>query len=78
MDVPDPEKGACLTRAGNLAAVLPADITAEYATAIAMPHESHGSTPTASIFPGSLAPASAAPFAPFTVILAAYLPFGGG
>ena len=51
----------CASSPGNLAAVLPADIAAEYATAIAMPHESHGSTPTtASIFPGSLAPASAA------------------
>ena len=41
--------------------MLPADIAAEYATAVAIPHERHGSTPTtASIFPGSLAPASAA------------------
>ncbi len=51
----------CASSPGNRAAVLPADIAAEYATAIAMPHESHGSTPTtAGIFPGSLAPASAA------------------
>ena len=49
------------TPPGSLAAVLPADIAAEYAAAVAMPHERHGSTPTtASIFPGSLAPASAA------------------
>ena len=46
---------------GSLAAVLPADIAAEYAAAVAMPHERHGSMPTtASVFPGSLAPASAA------------------
>lgn len=51
----------CASSPGNLAAVLPADIAAEYAAAVAMPHERHGSTPTtASIFPGSLAPASAA------------------
>ncbi len=49
------------TPPGSLAAVLPADIAAEYAAAVAMPHERHGSTPTtASVFPGSLAPASAA------------------
>jgi hypothetical protein len=47
--------------AGSLAAVLPADIAAEHAAAVAIPHERHGSTPTtASVFPGSLAPASAA------------------
>jgi hypothetical protein len=46
---------------GSLASVLPADITAEYAAAVSVPHESHGSRPTtAGILPGSLAPASAA------------------
>jgi TniQ len=51
----------CAPSSGGLAAVLPDDIAAEYATAVAMPHQRHGSTPTtASVFPGSLAPASAA------------------
>lgn len=51
----------CASSPGGLAAVLPADIAAEYATAVAMPHERHGSMPTtASVFPGSLAPASSA------------------
>jgi len=46
---------------GDLAAVLPADIIAEYAAAVAVPHVRHGSTPTTSgIFPGALAPAVAA------------------
>jgi AraC-like DNA-binding protein len=46
---------------GSLASVLPADITAEYAAAVSVPHERHGSRPTtARILPGSLAPASAA------------------
>ncbi len=49
------------TPPGILATVLPADIAAEHAAAVAMPHERHSSMPTtASIFPGSLAPASAA------------------
>ena len=49
------------TSPGLLATALPADIAAEHAAAVAMPHERHGSMPTtASIFPGSLAPASAA------------------
>ncbi len=49
------------TSPGLLATVLPADIAAEHAAAVAMPHERHSSMPTtASIFPGSLAPASAA------------------
>ena len=46
---------------GDLAAVLPADIIAEYAAAVAAPHIRHSSAPTTSgIFPGALAPASAA------------------
>ncbi len=46
---------------GDLAAVLPADIIAGYAAATAIPHARHGSAPTTSgIFPGTLAPASAA------------------
>jgi hypothetical protein len=49
------------TSPDSLAAVLPADIAAGYAAAVAMPHKRHGSAPTtARFFPGSLAPASAA------------------
>ena len=51
----------CASSPGGLAGVLPADIAAEHAMAVAMPHERHASMPTtARVFPGSLAPASAA------------------
>jgi TniQ len=64
----------CAPSSGDLTAVLPADITAEYATAVAMPHQRHGSTPTtASVFPGSLAPASTAVTAAAVTIAATSL-----
>jgi len=51
----------CTASPATLASVLPADIAAEYAAAVARPHERHDSTPTtAGTFPGALAPASAA------------------